>query len=144
MIKVIPFKPGHMDFMTLKSCHDGENVAATMEALWGQQGAHVKTLVADGIPIAVIALLHIREGVAECIMGASDLVKKHKVSFVKTIKGMNDEYAKKLNLRRIHITIRDGHPELTRWAGFLGFELEGRMRKFGSNGTDSFMYARVY
>jgi hypothetical protein len=143
-VDVIQFMPGHLDFMDLKDCHGGESVVSSFHNLFGASGAHLKTLVHDGKPIAVIGLLHHRQGVAECIMGCTELVKTCPFAFVNTIRALHDEYVEKLGLRRVHITIRSGHKELEKWAKFLGFEEEGLMKKYGSQGDDYHMYARVY
>jgi hypothetical protein len=144
MISTIDFMPGHMDFMTLKKCHEGESVVDNFSTLWREPGAILKTLVADEKPVAVIGLLHLRNGVAECIMGCGDSVDSHAVSFVKTVRSLHEEYVEKLKLHRIQITIRSDHRDLIRWADFLGFKQEGLMSAYGSQGADYFMYARVY
>ncbi len=45
--------------------------------------------------------------------------------------------------QRVEVTVDAGHAAGVRWAERLGFTLEGRMRKYTSDGRDCLLYARV-
>lgn len=47
------------------------------------------------------------------------------------------------SIRRLETWVMVGHREGERWAEMLGFEREGRMRKFTDDGSDAWLYARV-
>lgn len=46
-------------------------------------------------------------------------------------------------LRRLQATALASFPEGCRWLELLGFEREGRLRRYGPDGADHFLYARV-
>lgn len=46
-------------------------------------------------------------------------------------------------LRRIEAYVDPEFKAAIRWAKLLGFEMEGRMRAFGFDGSDNLMFARV-
>lgn len=48
-----------------------------------------------------------------------------------------------LPYRRIEATVLAGFEPGARWAEFIGFKREGRMRRFGEDGADHWLYSRV-
>lgn len=46
-------------------------------------------------------------------------------------------------LRRVEMTVRDGQPWRDSFARALGMQCEGKMRAFGPDGEDHWLYARV-
>jgi len=46
-------------------------------------------------------------------------------------------------INRLQLTMRADQPWAGRWATFLGFNFEGRLRKYGAEGVDHFLYAKV-
>ena len=45
--------------------------------------------------------------------------------------------------RRVQITIEHGQDDLIGWMHFLGFQIEGIMRKYGRDGADHYLCARL-
>lgn len=45
-----------------------------------------------------------------------------------------------LGLHRFEITVAADHPEAIRWADRLGFTQEAKLRKYGPDGSDFFLY----
>lgn len=128
--------------MTLKSCHEGENVVFNFAHLYDQPGVYLQTIIHEGSPIAVMGILHVREGVAECIMACSVNAKNCPLAFVKACHTFLAEHTEKLKLHRMQMSVRVGDEELTRFAEFLGFEREGLMKQYGPQKADYYLYAR--
>lgn len=53
------------------------------------------------------------------------------------------EFLNGLDVARVETTVDDSFDAGHRWARMLGFNAEGLMRKFGPDGSDYQMYARV-
>mgnify|MGYP003671506105 CR=1 FL=1 len=49
-----------------------------------------------------------------------------------------------LNLRRLQIVVDVNREKAVQWADFLGFKREGVMKRYGPEGHDYYMYARIY
>ena len=58
-------------------------------------------------------------------------------------KKMLDFMQKDLKLHRVQATSRTDIPSFWKFLEHLGFEREGVLRKFGADGADSYLYARV-
>ncbi len=50
----------------------------------------------------------------------------------------------KQQLHRVSLTVKSGYAKGTRFAQSLGFELEGKMKKFLPDGEDANLYARFF
>ena len=83
-------------------------------------------------------------GVGEAWFLPSEDLKKYKKSVVKFVLSKINMRAKEYNLKRIHATINAGIETDARFAQFLGFKIEGRMRNYGLKGEDYYMMARYF
>ncbi len=92
--------------------------AAGMKIIWGQ--------VAEGWVIAT-----------------SDMWN-YPLSVAKAIKKDFARVAKEHDIERVQTAIRKDFKEGQRFAEWLGLEKEGLMKKFGFDGTDQYMYARIF
>ena len=66
------------------------------------------------------------------------------MSVAKAIKKDFARVAKEHNIERVQSAIRKDFKEGQRFAEWLGLENEGLMKKFGFDGTDQYMYARIF
>jgi hypothetical protein len=98
--------------------NDNPIFAAGMKMVWGQ--------VAEGWVIATSELWN------------------HPLSVAKAIKKDFARVAKKNNITRVQSAIRKDFKEGQRFAEWLGLEKEGLMRKWGFDGSDQYMYARLF
>ena len=102
------------------------------------------TLINDQLePVASAGMACLWPGVGEFWMIPSVLVSRHKVSVVREAKRFLADCLERFNLHRAQATIREKDGIALGWIERLGFEREGLMRKFGSDGENYFMYARV-
>ena len=107
---------GHLAFTGI--VNDNPIFAAGMKMVWGQ--------VAEGWVIATSEMW------------------KHPLSVAKAIKKDFARVAKENNITRVQSAIRKDFSEGQRFAEWLGLEKEGLMRKWGFDGSDQYMYARLF
>ncbi len=102
------------------------------------------TLIVDGVPIACVGLALQEWGKAEAWTLLSASFKDHKLTIYRMIKaGLAMVLGK--DLVRVQATIDPSYPDTVRWIESLGFEYEGRLKKFGPPPMhgDFLMYART-
>jgi len=100
------------------------------------------TLMVDDEVIFCGGLLHMHEGVGEVWTVIGENFKQYSLSITRHVITFLHN-AEALGYRRLQTTVASGFPEAARWAGLLGFESEGLMRKYTPAGEDCFMYARI-
>lgn len=93
--------------------------------------------------IAIVGHSELWRGVAEVWSVTSDDIIPVRFSFQKLILGMLDTFQEGRNYTRVQFTVREGYAPAQRWAESLGFELEGTLVKYGPDGADHYMYARI-
>lgn len=101
------------------------------------------TLIVDGVPVvcAGILLQDWNNGEAWALFSSS--YKQHKLYLYRMIKAALRAAFHENGLVRIQATIDTQYPENVKWIESLGFEYEGRLRKFGMQGQDYLMYSRL-
>lgn len=144
MIKIIPFKPGHFDFIDLKPVYSGDpDLEKRFETMYLSDGVRIITVVARGLPMAVIAGV-VRHGTMDIMAGIGKDVKKIPLSFHRFCVKLLIAYQVRLKIRRMQFIVREDFTEGLKWAESLGFEKECLMRKSGPDGSNCFMYAKVF
>lgn len=144
MIKVIPFKPGHQDFLKPKAIYDRfPTLLERLDVVYENPNVYPYTLVLQNQPIAIAGLNTLLEGVADVWAVVSDDVRRRPLEFHKRILQLIETGVEKLGLRRIQMTVHEDHEEGHRWAKSLGFRDEALLRKYGPLGTDMVLYARI-
>jgi hypothetical protein len=143
MIKSLPFARFHADIIELNEAYEGQR--QILQAYDNMRGFDVETImhVPTGSPLAVITGAVIFQGTYEvsALIGAN--ARKYPIQFFRHVKGRIEHFEELHNLRRTQTLIRKGYPFLIKWIELLGFEQEGLLRKFGPEGDDYYMYARV-
>ena len=81
--------------------------------------------------------------VAEGWVIATSEMLKHPIAISKAIKKDFARIAKEHNIERVQTAVRKDFKTGIRFAEWLGFEREGLMKKWGFDGTDQYMYARI-
>ncbi len=98
----------------------------------------------DGKPIFAAGMKIIWSGVAEGWVLATKDVLDHPIAVAKAIKKDFARIAKENNINRVQSAIRANYTTGLKFAKWLGLEEEGLMRKFGFDGSDQYMYARLF
>ena len=71
-------------------------------------------------------------------------VDEHPIALTKTCVTLIKYAQKEQELRRLSLTVRSGYTKGDKFARALGFVLEGEMKKFLPDGSDAWMYARLF
>ena len=141
---VIPYKPGHMDFLEPKKVFEGCDFTRIDEAA-ALPSSYAFTIINHNLPIAVVGITEFMPRVAEIWSVTSERVRECRLYFHKTCNDMIDEHQKKLGLQRIQMTVEVGYDEGRDWALSLGFEQEGIMGKYDPvTGKSAFLFARTF
>ena len=102
------------------------------------------TGIVNNKPIFAAGMKIIWGQVAEGWVIASSEMWKHPIGVAKAIKKDFARVAKENNITRVQSAIRKDFKQGLRFAEWLGLEEEGLMKKFGFDGTDQYMYARIF
>ena len=102
------------------------------------------TGIVNDNPIFAAGMKMIWGQVAEGWVIATSEMWKHPLSVAKAIKKDFARVAKENNITRVQSAIRKDFSEGQRFAEWLGLEKEGLMRKWGFDGSDQYMYARLF
>lgn len=144
MIKVIDFKPEHIDKIDYKDFY-GNREVLKKNTLASYDPKITMTVIDEKSSeiICIIGMVRMWNGVGECwsIMGKS--VSKYKFSIVKTLRRIIDFYMDNYSLARLQVSCPSSVKECPRWFQSLKFTYEGRMRKYGMGINDYDLYARV-
>ena len=84
------------------------------------------------------------KGVAEGWVLATKDALDHPIAVAKAIKKDFARIAKENNINRVQSAVRANYTTGLKFAKWLGLEEEGLMRKFGFDGSDQYMYARLF
>ncbi len=143
--KLIPFRAEHAEDLA----DENTMTAAERKFLFN---SHVHNLSVPGHGISVIrngyllgsgGVFPIWEGLGEAWVMPSNLVSSHKKMFVKLIRSNLEQMTEKFNFRRVQATARADLPKAQRFLEFLGFEREGLLKKYGPDGSDHILYAKI-
>lgn len=135
MITVIDYRPEHLETIKAKPCHEHEMPKTIC--------TRAVTLMNGETPLAIIGSFIFVPGVMHVWAIVSQEVRKTPIDFFRSCIELLDYYEKKDKPRRIQIDIKDGCPELEKWATKIGFKREGLMKAFGADGSDYWMFGRA-
>lgn len=142
----IPVSPDHLAFMDI----DDPGMLAAQEyfSLQDMVRAQIEagpsaTILKHGKPVGVF-------GIVICWRGVGEMWSIFTPEFRRTPKYMCDAAmqfcdiaAQSLGLHRLQMAVRCSDERAVRWAQFLGFQIEGRMRRYSVDGADTYMMARL-
>ena len=98
----------------------------------------------DGKPIFAAGMKIIWNGVAEGWVLATKDALDHPLLVAKAIRKDFARIAKENNINRVQTAVRANYTTGLKFAKWLGLEEEGLMKKFGFDGSDQYMYARLF
>jgi len=141
----IPMVPSHLHYMSITENQLPFSKAVSIDAMLEMQarlGLAVTALV-HGKPVAMFGCIMLWTGVAEMWSIISDDARRYPKQLTLVAKSFSDIVAQSLSLHRLQLTVRSDEPRALRWAEYLGFEIEGLMRKYSPDGADTYILARV-
>jgi len=96
----------------------------------------------DGEPVAVAGITVCSPGVGQAWMWGTQRVKEVGLQVTRaSIKQCKSELDG--TLRRIQASTVSYHHDAHKWLEMVGFEREGRLRRFGRTGADFYMYSMI-
>jgi hypothetical protein len=98
----------------------------------------------SGKPIFAAGMKVIWKGVAEGWVLATKDVLDHPLLVARAIRKDFARIAKENNINRVQTAVRADYTTGLKFAKWLGLEEEGLMKKFGFDGSDQYMYARLF
>jgi len=102
------------------------------------------TLVCDDLPIAIIGGSLMWPGVMHVWTVLGEEIKKCPSAFHKKVKEMIELYADGLKLWRMQMDVNGKYDSGLDWAEALGFKFECVMKKYGPDGSDHWLFARLF
>lgn len=147
-MRVVPFEPDHLRRLDPREMEarlfaaipsDLDAYARAMD----QPGLSFTGLADDGTVIGCAGVRPLWRGVGQ----AWALLSVHAPHAFKAVHraalaGLADAFATG-GFHRVQISVAVDFPAGLRWAGRLGFEVEGRMRRYGMTGDDHYLMART-
>lgn len=140
MIKLVDFKPEHLNHFNLKDLDVNIQPMRELAVIFKSGPAY--TLFKDGEIVTIGGVAKLWKGVGEAWALVSQPVK-HPVLFHKTIKTMLDFIIKNERLHRVQAVVFVNNIAGHRWIESLGFQGEGILKKYGPDKQDAVRYARV-
>jgi hypothetical protein len=135
-MKIIKFQPEHLQQIELKENYSqGDCPKTVMNSAF--------TFMKDDKIIAIIGGFPFVPGVIHFWAFISKHVRSCPLDFHKEVLKMLDWYEVNEKPRRIQFEVRASYVMGARWAEALGFQCEGRMRRWMPDGEDSYLYGRL-
>jgi hypothetical protein len=96
-----------------------------------------------GKPKCIFGAIQLWEGVAEIWMITDESLPEYALPFQRSTKAFIDILINELQLVRVQFTVHSQNLLAVKWAKSLYFIEEGIMRKFGPDGADFHIFAKV-
>jgi len=145
-LDVVRFRPEHAEALNMRipDAEWAENLGAPIaaQARMLAIGPSI-SLVRDGEVVACGGAMVVWRDVAEIWMRTSPLVEVYPLAVVKTTRRFLAAVWQDFALRRMQCVVRADYDRAIRFAARLGFEREALLRRYGPDGHDYFMCARV-
>tara|TARA_R100001594_G_C3997544_1_gene253880 strand:- start:283 stop:777 length:495 start_codon:yes stop_codon:yes gene_type:complete len=104
---------------------------------------HSYVAVHHGRPLAVFGVIPLWGGVAEAWLITDSKLGSIARPFHRVTKLMFDLFMSELCLFRLQVTVHTGNVRAIKWIKTLYFQEEGRLRKYGPDKEDFFMFSRI-
>lgn len=142
-MQLIQFEIEHFDMMKLDDNGYVSRESRAMFEAYPKIGPAI-TLLNDSLEVVACAGVIVPyQGMGEFWMIPGSLVPKYGLTVSKEAKRFIADTVERFSLHRIQATVREVDQRAVRWIERLGFEREGLMKRYGSDGRNYFMYARV-
>lgn len=146
MIEVIRFMPEHAVTMSLRDPDSAwvNNIGAPVEAQARVLACGpAVTMLRDGDVVACGGVTLLWRDVAEAWMRTSPLVEAHPVALVRTVRRFLGTVWRNLALKRLQCVVRSDYDRALRFAEHVGFRREAILHRYGPDGADYIMCARI-
>lgn len=135
---------GDFEGFDLISAYDQDpNVLGRCFWSFMEQNTFCYTVLKDGKPIAILGFTMIYSKVADIWALVSKAAVANYLYYAKVAKQILEADIKRVKPNRVQIFVRADQTWAARWAQFLGLNLECVLSKYGEEGADYYMFARV-
>lgn len=143
---IVRFQPQHLNRLDLKEPELSEMrldpsalnrvaLAAEPDASW--------TGMFHGKPVVCFGIRTIFPGVGEAWLLPGADIDRHAISVCRGSRRIYQHFINEGVFRRIHVVVDPANDTAFRFAKWNGFDVEGIMRKFGADGSDHLLMARI-
>jgi len=142
IINIVKYKGEHGQYIMKQQMNHSlmdEDMKFKANAMLLEQENLAFTGMINGKPIFAAGMKIIWDGVAEGWVLATKDALDHPIAVAKAIKKDFARIAKENNINRVQSAVRANYT-----TGLKGLEEEGLMKKFGFDGSDQYMYARLF
>tara|TARA_Y100000004_G_scaffold182527_1_gene229369 strand:+ start:528 stop:1022 length:495 start_codon:yes stop_codon:yes gene_type:complete len=145
--KIVHWQPAHLYICDLNE-FDKQN----MELFEGYQdylqayadGGHAYTAIGEGEIYAMFGLFKLWPGVGEAWLIPSNKIDRKTLAMHRAALRFFEYAANELQIKRLQFTVHTLNERADRWAQRCYFEREGLLKKYGPDGSDYWMYARMF
>lgn len=141
-VSTVPFQSWHLKLFKEGQFYDKAKLDPESRAALYRNINGVTVLI-DGEIAAIMGVAPLWPGVGEVTMVPSDLFYKHIKACVKLLRNCLPIALQAYDLHRIQGTTLESCPKHGRFLAFLGFELEGTLKGYGTQGENYLMYSYV-
>ncbi len=149
MIEFVPAQPQHLRDVKIEdeaitkllSDHSDTTIGGSPEIL----RTRARTMLLGGRPIACFGVIPMWSGVVQAwALLSHEALEHHSRALSRYVLRRLHQLEDEKGVVRIQAAVADGFLASHRWHQFLGFEVEGYMRRYGADGVGGFyLYARV-
>lgn len=145
MFSVVSFIPEHVSQIDIHDVYSGDLEVLRLQApmIYQANNCFTVTLILDGKVAGVVGMAVAWPGVADAWTLLSKAACAHPMELHHCVSKIIRSYTKMLGVVRLSAASRASNAQGQRWLKALGFKPEGLMRKYGPDGSDWYLYARV-
>ncbi|CAB4166606.1 hypothetical protein UFOVP847_40 [uncultured Caudovirales phage] len=143
---ITKFQPQHLNRLDLREPERSEvrddplildRIAQTADPLASWTGMF------HGKPVVCFGIRTVSPGVGEAWLLPGVDIDRHAISVCRGSRKIYQHFLDERVFRRIHVVVDPANDTAFRFAKWNGFDVEGIMRKFGANGSDHLLMARI-
>ena len=144
---IVPYQPHHYNCLNLRECD-----LSTISCI-GNVGDRLKSIglygpaytgIHNGVVVGIAGVMLFWRGVGEVWLVGSTHLTKCRIDFHKTVMRGLLMVVKGLGMRRLQGIISVNYPDNIKWLKRIGFKYEGTLEKYGADGSDCEMLARLF
>lgn len=145
--KIIHWQPSHL-YMCELNDFDKENLTMFDDyqdylQTYAASGSAF-TALGDGEVYAMFGIWQLWPGVAEAWLIPSGKISRKTIAMHRASLKFFEYSAEKMQIKRLQFTVHTQNVQADRWAKRCYFDKEGLLHKYGPDGSDYWMYARIF
>jgi hypothetical protein len=140
------YRKGDFDFVDpIDQVAADANARENAEYWVDRSPPHRSSTILDplGVPLAVCNAVLVSQGVLELYSYVDKRVDQCAVRYGRAMRKIIERETARPDIHRLQLLVRADSQWAGRWANFLGFSFEGKLRSYGAQGEDHFLYAKV-